>query len=79
MDTELWVTSNNEVDMIGQDFHLNQFLPPLLYCFQNDSLKPFIYGRYQDLTAVLWAKHHVIMAIVRYIVVCLYFIKRPLL
>jgi len=55
--------------VIGHDFDFDQFLPSLLDGFQDDSFKPFIYGCYQYLAAIFRAKHHMIMADIRDVVV----------
>src|SRR6266480_2387785 len=37
MDTEVWVTSDQEMYMIGPDFQLDELLSPLLNGFQDES------------------------------------------
>jgi hypothetical protein len=44
MDAELRVTPHEQVDVIGQDLHLNEFLPPPLDLLAKDPLQPLIIG-----------------------------------
>src|SRR6266849_926064 len=43
VNAELWITSHQEMHMIGHDFHLNELLSPFLDGFQDNSFQPFIY------------------------------------
>ncbi len=41
---ELWVTPDEQVNVVRQDLQLNEFLPPALNLLGQNNLEPFIYG-----------------------------------
>jgi hypothetical protein len=61
MDTELWVTPNEQVDVIGHDFHFNERLSPLLYHLLDEGFQAGINPVDEDLTPILGAKDDMIM------------------
>ncbi len=62
MDTELRVTSDQQMHMIGHDFQLNELLSPCLNRFPNESFQSLIYRCNQHLAPILGTKHYMIMA-----------------
>ena len=61
MDTEVWVTPNEQVDVIGHDFHFNELLSPLLYTLLDDSFQAGINPVDEHLTPILGAKDDMIV------------------
>ena len=61
MDTELGVTPNQQVDVIGHDFHFNELLSPLLYTLLDDGFQAGINPVDEDLTPILGAKDDMIV------------------
>lgn len=62
MNTELRVTTNQQVNMVRHDFHFNELLSPFFNYLKNDSFKTLIYWWGKHTTPVFRAKHHVIPA-----------------
>jgi len=60
---KLWVTTHQEMHMIGHLFNANQVLSPLLDGFKKYLFQPHIYAIDQNLASVLWAKDDVIVTI----------------
>jgi hypothetical protein len=92
VDTKLRITANYQMHMIRHDFHLYKFLLPSLHTFLDERLQSGIDRWKQDLASVLWAKDHMVVAIVDDVIVtvnyCLHtqiiaenssFVKRKLL
>ena len=44
MNTKLWITANQEMHMVGHDFHLNELLSPFFNGFQDNRFQPFVNG-----------------------------------
>lgn len=71
VDAKLRVTSQEQVNMVGQHLKLNYLLLELRYSLQNYRLEPFIYRWHKDTTAILGTENNVIPALMHDISVAL--------
>lgn len=62
MDTELWINFQKEMNMVWHDFHLDDLELVFLGNLCDKFLQSCIYAVHQNLAAVFWAEHDMILA-----------------
>src|SRR2546422_9262795 len=60
MNSELWITLNQQMYVVRQDFQLEYLCLMLLANFRNDLLQAFCYSFYEYLASIFRTPYHVI-------------------
>ena len=69
VNTELGITANQQMNVIGHNLKFDELLIPLFYYLKDDSFEPLIYWRCQHTTPVFRTENNVVSASVSYIIV----------
>jgi hypothetical protein len=72
MNTELRVTADEQMHVIGHDLKLDEFLPPACDLLGTNRFEPFVYRRRQDLASVLRAEDDVLPTNIDDVMVAVY-------
>jgi hypothetical protein len=64
MDTKLWITPHDQMNVIGHDFYLHKLLLPSLNTFLNENFESNINRWKQDLSPVLWTKDDMVVTVI---------------
>jgi hypothetical protein len=62
VNADLRIAAREQMDMVRQDFQLDEVLPLTLDLLGEDNFQPLVYRWHQHLAPVLLAEHHAIPA-----------------